>query len=295
MRPKIALFLAYSSICARAQMQQGLGANGQQQALQPLDSVLMQAFDKSHDGKVTLTEVLESLDGFAAMGAMGGDPGAGPNDMQKMISSAKSAAPTIFEIVDADASGGLSQKELKLFAKAEKAFKSGTLRNLTRAMFETADGDKDGSVSAAEISAAVAPDGELLDKLVALVHADFPVRGNVADMRQLVLKVMGELRSTEMSLSDGIKWLDVDGNGSIERTELGKAYKAGKEAFLKAVETLQQMGPLLAMFAGMGDMGGGGGVGGMGGRGARGGREGAGGRGRGSDGYGRPRRNPPTA
>jgi hypothetical protein len=72
MRPKIALFLAYSSICARAQMQQGLGANGQQQALQPLDSVLMQAFDKSHDGKVTLTEVLESLDGFAAMGAMGG-------------------------------------------------------------------------------------------------------------------------------------------------------------------------------------------------------------------------------
>ena len=277
-------------------MQQGFGASGQQQALQPLDSVLMQAFDKSHDGKVTLTEVLESLDGFAAMGAMGGDPGAGPNDMQKMITSAKSAAPTIFEIVDADASGGLSQKELKLFAKAEKAFKSGTLRNLTRAMFETADGDKDGSVSAAEISAAVAPDGELLDKLVALVHADFAVRSTVADMRQLVLKVMGELKSTDMSLSDGIKWLDVDGNGSIERTELGKAYKAGKEAFLKAVETLQQMGPLLAMFAGMGDMGGGGGMGGMGGMGARGGRGGAGGRGgRGSDGYGRPRRNPPTA
>ena len=243
-------------------MQQGFGASGQQQALQPLDSVLMQAFDKSHDGKVTLTEVLESLDGFAAMGAMGGDPGAGPNDMQKMITSAKSAAPTIFEIVDADASGGLSQKELKLFAKAEKAFKSGTLRNLTRAMFETADGDKDGAVSAAERSAAVAPDGELLDKLVALVHADFAVRSTVADMRQLVLKVMGELKSTDMSLSDGIKWLDVDGNGSIERTELGKAYKAGKEAFLKAVETLQQMGPLLAMFAGMGG-------GGWGGSGAR--------------------------
>ena len=38
---------------AQAQMQQGFGANGQQ-APQPLEAVLMQVFDKSHDNKVTM-------------------------------------------------------------------------------------------------------------------------------------------------------------------------------------------------------------------------------------------------
>ena len=45
-----------------------------------------------------------------------------------------------------------------------------------------------------------------------------------------------------------------NGNGQLERKEVGKAYKSIKEYFLKGAQTLQTMGPMLAMFGGM-DMG----------------------------------------
>ena len=80
-----------------------------------------------------------------------------------------------------------------------------------------------------------------------------------------------------------IAWVDSDGNGQLERKEVGKAYASFKQYFIKGAETLKTMGPMLAMFGG--GMGGGG-MDGLGGLGAMGGMPGGGmpggmGRGRG--------------
>ena len=61
-------------------------------AAQPLHEVIMQVFDKDHNGKVSLPEVDKSLTSFAAMaGAFGGDT-AGPNKMAEMVEAARNRA-----------------------------------------------------------------------------------------------------------------------------------------------------------------------------------------------------------
>ena len=60
----------------------------------------------------------------------------------------------------------------------------------------------------------------------------------------------------------GVKMLDSNGDGAIERKEAGKAVASVKKVFSKAINYLQTMGPMLAMFGGM-DAGGMGGMGGM--------------------------------
>ena len=92
-------------------MQQTFGAAGNPEPA-PLDQTLMNVFDKDHDGKVTLSEVVKAVDGFAAMGAMGQQPGQGPSDITLLLQAAKTGVPWIFKLIDADASGALTQKEL---------------------------------------------------------------------------------------------------------------------------------------------------------------------------------------
>ena len=127
---------------------QAFGAGGQP-APQPLDNVVMQVFDKSHDGKISLQEVTQTLDAFAGMAPMmgGGDPSAGPSEVEKLLRAAKSALPQIFALLDADDSRSLSAEEVRPLLQVQRAFKSGALRNLTRAVFEAADADNDASLS----------------------------------------------------------------------------------------------------------------------------------------------------
>jgi len=99
------------------------------------------------------------------------------------------------------------------------------------------------------------------------VHAEFPVRKDASELRALLVK---GAQSLGAGVQEGLAWVDVDGNGSLDRKEVGKAYSAFKNYFLKGASTLQTMGPMLAMFGGMdaggmpGGMGGMGGIGGMG-------------------------------
>lgn len=273
---------------AQQRRQQGINANGGQAAApQPLDQVIMQVFDKDHDGSCSLPEVMKSLTAFAGMAGGFGDPNGGANQMEDMVNAAKNAAPTIFELLDADNSKGLTAKELVWVAKVQKGLKSGALRNLTRDVFDTVDVDADSVLSASEISAAADTEGEILPKVVALVHEALPIRKSAEELQQLLGKGAEKAVASGFSLADAIKFVDDDGDGQIDRKEAGKAFKAFKDMYLKGAKALQEMGPMLAMFGGMEDGGGGGGglggleglMGGMGGM--PGGRGGGGGRGRG--------------
>ena len=256
--------------------QQGFNAQGMpsKPAPQPLDEVLMQVFDKDMSKSVSEKEVLTTLDSFAEMSGMGAppQPGAPPNQMEVMIKAAKRLAPSIFRILDANDSKGLSASELKWVAKAQKAFNSGDMRNLTRDVFDTVDTDHDDSLSADEMQAAADVDGPVLGQVVGLVHGVFPVRKDADELKALLLDLVS---TAGAGMADGVALVDTDGDGAISRKEAGKAFSAAKKAFTGATRTLQEMGPMLAMFGGMGGMGGNvpGGMGGMPG--------GGGGRGRG--------------
>ena len=223
-------------------------------AKQPIDDVIMQVFDKDVDKRITLKEVAMTLDGFAEMSGMFMDPETGQNKMGKLIDAAKKMAPSIFAILDADDSKGLSKKEVVWFAKVQKAFNSGALRNLTRDCFDTLDADSDDSLSADELQAASDVDGAPLGEVVALVHAAFPIRKDAAELKQLLVDLQG---AAGAGLAEGVALIDADADGQISRKEAGKAFLAAKKAFLAAVTTLQEMGPMLAMFGGGGGPGGG--------------------------------------
>ena len=69
----------------------------------------------------------------------------------------------------------------------------------------------------------------------------------------------GGSKEEELARS-GIAFVDGNGDGFVDRKEAGKAFSAAKKSFLEVAKTVQQMGPMMAMF-------GGGGMGGMGGMG----------------------------
>ena len=247
-------FLCLSALALTPAPQQGFNAQGMP-APQPLDEVLMSVFDKDMSGSVSSKEVQASLDAFAAMSDMGGppQPGSPPNPMVGLIKTAKRLAPSIFRILDVDDSKGLSGDELKWVAKAQAAFNSGAMRNLTRDVFDTIDTDSDDVLSADELRAAADVDGAVLGAVVELVHAAYPVREDAAALKALLLELV---EAAGAGMAEGVALVDTDGDGAIQRKEAGKAFSAAKKAFTGATKTLQEMGPMLAMFGAMGDGGG---------------------------------------
>ena len=194
------------SICTLAAApQQGFNGQGMptKPAPQPLDQVLMQVFDKDMSKSVSEKEVLTALDSFAEMSGMGAPPDSGgaPNQMEMLIKAAKRLAPSIFRILDADDSKGLSAAELKWVAKAQKAFNSGDMRNLTRDVFDTVDADHDDSLSAER---GLLPKGVCLQVLCGLVDNAAPSQViGIGKLHSLQLHVL-QLRQ----FHHGARWME---------------------------------------------------------------------------------------
>jgi hypothetical protein len=252
-------------VCTPVVAQQQFGAGGPGGAPQPLHDVLMMVFDKDHDGKVTMGEVTQTMGSLEALLSEGGDPASGENPYLGMLQGAQAAAPHLFTLLDADASEGLTKAELKWVTKFQKALKSGAARNLTRDVFNAVDVDPtDDKLSAAEVAALADAASPVLAAVADLVHAAFPLRRSADDLKGLLKGLLlgtsgGGSKEEELARS-GIAFVDGNGDGFVDRKEAGKAFSAAKKSFLEVAKTVQQMGPMMAMF-------GGGGMGGMGGMG----------------------------
>ena len=223
--------------------QQGFDARGAP-APQPIDAVLMQVFDKDMSKGVSVGEVRQTLDSFAAMSGGFAGPDGGASQMTAWIDVAKRLTPSVFKLLDADGSKSLSAKELVWFAKVQKAFNSGALRNLTRDVFDTLDGNGDSVLNDEELRAAADAESEVLSSAVAHVHTAFPLRKDANELKRLLLDVM---TAAGAGMADGVALIDADGDGQIDRKEAGRAFKDAKKAFVTATKTLQEMGPMLAM------------------------------------------------
>jgi len=210
----------------------------------PLEDTLMSVFDQNKDGQVVMTEVSSIMEAFAAVGAgssAGGDEKGEENDMLKMVKAAKGAAPTLFKLLDADSSKGLTKDELVWVSEADVRMNTkGLLKNVTKAVFDIFDGDADDKLQEAEIKEAL--DGEKFDQALLVLQDNFPIPILTAEVARTAVKE---------NFKDGMAFMDADGNGEIARAEMYEAVKKVKKLFTKGVTIVRTMGPMLAMFGAM--------------------------------------------
>lgn len=222
------------------------------QPMQPLGDVLHQVFDQDKDGKVTMPEVKVLLKSLEAM--MGNGEGAEGAKMRRLLSSVASAAPTLFDLFDVNQDKTLSKAELRYATQLEKSMdKGGGMRVLVRDVFEILDADGDDQLSLEELAEGSRSD-EAAGKLATKFHALLPLRQTPEELEPFVSGVLAA------DAKAWFAWFDVDGDGLVQRKEVGKRYNAAGREFLDIVKTIKQVGPMLAMLGGgaFGDMGGGG-------------------------------------
>ena len=257
--PLFALLLASSAYCAFGQ--------GGGQPLQPLGDVLHLVFDSNKDGKVEMDEVSVQIGTLGMLFA--GAEGEKGEDYRRILSGVKAAAPTVFDLLDGDSDQRLTKKELSYATKFEDSLKvkrdgrGGGMRDFVREIFTTLDSNGDDELTAGEILAGCKSDG-VITHLSKKLHELFPLRKNPGDLEGFVRKTIesfGGDALDEAGVIEGMKWIDADADGVVQRSEVGRYYKTGAMKFVEISKQVRQMGPMFAMLGGMDGMQGGGGQG----------------------------------
>jgi len=228
------------------------------QQLQPLGDVLHLVLDKDKDQKVTMDEVNSQITMLEQLFAEG-DEG---EEYRNLLKGVKVAAPKMFELLDSTGDETLSKFELKYMTKFEKSLKKeGGMRDLLREVFTLLDSDGDDQLNVDELLEG-SKSSEVITKITVQFHQLFPLRktaGELEDFVKSTIESIGGNTLDKESVAKGMKWIDDNGDGYIQRQEVGKYYNIAGKKFLEVSKTIKQMGPMLAMFSGGGMNGGGGG------------------------------------
>lgn len=256
--PFIALLLASSANCAVGQ-----GGSQQQRPLQPLGDVLHLVFDTDKDGKVSLDEVQLQINTLNMLVA--GAEGQQGEDYRRILSGVKAAAPTIFDLLDGDSDQRLTKKELSYATKFEGSLqikrdgRGGGMRDFIREIFTTLDTSENDELTAGEILAGCKSD-EVITHLSKKLHELFPLRKSPGDLEGFVrstIESLGGNALDEAGVIEGIKWIDADADGIVQRSEVGRYYKTAAMKFVEISKQIRQIGPMFAMLGGMDGMQGG--------------------------------------
>ena len=236
--------------------------------------VLMTVLDIDKDSKVTMGEINQQMIMLEMLFQQGKDGEEEAKEYLRMVQGAKAMAPTLFKLLDVNENQSLSRKELgwmtkferSLSPKSEKSFK-----NFVRDVFAILDADGNDEIAVDELMLLVkefdAEDG-ILSKLTVKFWELFPLRDSATELegflRSAISSVLGETNNLDETVNEAdiakhLKWVDTNGDGILQRQEVGKAYnKAGKK-FLEVSKTIKTMGPMMALFGGGGGAGFGGG------------------------------------
>lgn len=224
---------------------------------QPLGDVLHLVLDKDKDGSVTLAELNDQISMLETMFQNG--EGEEAEEYKAILAGVRSWAPGMFDLLDSDGSGGLTKAELKFVTRFEKSLrKGGGMRDLVRDTFGILDGDQDDRLSAKELLEGSKCD-HAMGAVAAKFHGLFPLRktpGELVAFVRSTVKSLGGDDLDEEAVGAYIEWIDDDGDGYIQRKEVGKYYNIAGKKFLEISKTIKQMGPMMAMFSGMNNMGG---------------------------------------
>jgi len=242
----------------------------QQPPAQSLGDVLHQLLDKDKNQKVSLEEVNSQLDMLesifnpaAEFGGQDSNNDDEVNEYKQLLSGFKSAAPTIFKVLDVNSDKSLSKSELAHVTKFEKALKKGGgMRELLRDLFSILDENADELLSVDELVNGCGND-QVITKISSRVHESFPLRSDADELKEFVMSsiesvIGGGAVVDKESVAKGMKWIDDDEDGHVSKKEVGKYYNLAGKKFMEISKTIKQLGPMLTMFGGM-DMNGGGG------------------------------------
>ncbi|KAL9179075.1 hypothetical protein ACHAXT_000117 [Thalassiosira profunda] len=232
--------------------------------LPSLGDTLHLTLDKDKNGKVTMEEVNEQLVTLNMLFA--GSEGDEGEEYRQLIAGVKKAAPQLFELLDSNGDKKLSKGELAQATRFEKSLKKeGGMRELLRDVFGMLDADGDDQLSPEELLDAIKSD-EMISKVTVRFHKLFPLRKTAEELESFVKDTITSIGGDQLdkeSVVEGMRWIDDNADGLIQRVEVGKHYNAAGKKFLEIAKTIKQMGPMLAMFGGMDSAGGGGGGGGF--------------------------------
>jgi len=253
LRGRISLFslptLLLLSLTGDVAVSQFEGMGGLPDTQQSLGEVLMTVLDKNKDQMVTMEEI-KSMS--STLELLLEQNGAG-NEDRTILEGAKGVAPTVFKLLDANNDQKVSQSEMKFTTDFEKSLKKGGgMLELVRACFEILDVDGDDKLSVGELLLAVS--GETLSKLAEKLHGLFPLRETHGELEGVLRLIIESICGTDVwneeSVAEGIRWIDANGDGTVQRGEMGTAYKIYGKQFLKIAETVKSVGPMFAMLTG---------------------------------------------
>ena len=232
----------------------------QQPKMQPLGDVLLLVLDSNKDQRVTMDEVRNQLQTLEQLFQHGNDEES--REYLQLLRNVERAAPKLFELVDSNQDARLNKAELKHVTQFEKSIqKGGAMKQFVRDCFALMDGDSNDELSYNEWTDASSHLAAMAEKF----HAVFPALRSKPEelesfVRDMVLlgnagdgdgtKATAEL---ERKSKEVFRSIDADGDGAIQRKEVGVLYNATGKRFLEISKTIKQMGPMLAMFGG-GDM-----------------------------------------
>lgn len=242
--------LAFSLLLLSIRTDVGLS---QQQPLEPLGDVLFTVLDQDKNQKVTMEEVTSQMAMLLQLLEGAGDDA---DEHLAVAHGVRDAAPGLFQLLDINGDKALTKSELNYVTKFETILKDGTLKDFLRESFEKLDTNGDGQLSPDEWIAISSSSSSITFKLITVkFHGILPLRGTAQELQELIQTgLLSTKIEGEESVLAGMRWLDEDGDGHIQRIEIGKAYNAFGKKFVEIAKSIKTMGPMMAMFGG--DLGG---------------------------------------
>lgn len=234
----------------------------QSQHLQ-LGAVLHSMFDRDKDEKVTMKEVADQLVMVGML--LANNAGEEGDEYRRQLASVQAAAPTLFDLLDANGDAALTMKEMLYATHFERSFKKdGGMEDLVTFVFKILDSDGDGQLSVDELLEG-SQSGDVIARVSDLFHTLFPLRDTPQEMEEFVQAAMTWIVGTDLnkqSVGTYTAWLDDDGDGQIQLEEASKQYDITSTKILFIAKTVKEMAPMMAMIVDMQKQKGGGGAGG---------------------------------
>lgn len=176
------------------------------------------------------------------------DDGEEVKKYRMILNGVKTVAPQFFELLDVNGDKKLKKTEFKVITDLEKSLRTGGgMKQLVRDCFGIIDSDGNDEISKQEWENADLP------RITATFHALFPLRPTPEELHSVLMSLISTTGTSEehYALSDSFfSVIDKDGNGMIQRSEVGFAYNTAGKQFLEISKTIKEMGPMLALFGG---------------------------------------------
>lgn len=219
----------------------------------PLGDVIFDFLDKNRDKEITIPEMNNQMLMLEKMANEGGEGDKDTQELRIIFKRLKKAAPHIFNLLDSDEDRRLDKRETKYITKFEETLnKNGNAKIFVKECFEILDDDVDDRLSVDEILEGT-KSNFIIGEIAGSLHELLPLRDTPRELKKHIKRAMKHLWGDDLdkeSVAEGMKWLDADGDGYIQWSEVTDAYTSFGTKFIGMASQIKSAGPLMGMFGG---------------------------------------------